>query len=111
MVNNISGLASLPQVRHLNAGLVLRTKPPSLAFTHLLHAQPSLPNEASNHRCLSHCISSSSAFAISSPRLRGLSASRSYQRRRSHFPIPTASTISFSSCFQLLICDSSRGGR
>nr|GLL37747.1 scarecrow-like protein 32 isoform X1 [Ipomoea trifida] len=31
MVNNLSGLASLPQVRHPTASLVLRTEPPSLA--------------------------------------------------------------------------------
>nr|AWW16515.1 stress responsive alpha-beta barrel domain protein [Ipomoea pes-caprae] len=39
MVNNLSGLASLPQVLHLTTGPVLRTESPSLAFTHLLHAR------------------------------------------------------------------------
>nr|GMC92607.1 stress-response A/B barrel domain-containing protein UP3-like [Ipomoea batatas]GMC99964.1 stress-response A/B barrel domain-containing protein UP3-like [Ipomoea batatas] len=39
MVNNLSGLASIPQVRHLTTGPVLRTESPSLAFTHLLHAR------------------------------------------------------------------------
>nr|GMD88357.1 hypothetical protein Iba_chr14cCG6260 [Ipomoea batatas] len=52
-------------VRHLTIDMVLHTKlPPSLAFTHLLHAQPPLPNEASNRRCLSHNISFSSLLII-----------------------------------------------
>lgn len=39
MVSNLAGLASLPQVRHLTTGPVLRTESPSLAFTHLLHSR------------------------------------------------------------------------
>lgn len=39
MVANLNGLTSLPQVLHLTAGAVLRTRSESFAFSHLLHSR------------------------------------------------------------------------
>ncbi|RAL51141.1 hypothetical protein DM860_005497 [Cuscuta australis] len=39
MLRNLYGLASLPQVRHLTTGPILRTQSPAPAFTHLFHSR------------------------------------------------------------------------
>lgn len=39
MIGNLNGLASLPQVAHIVAGALLRTRSTSLSFTHMLHSR------------------------------------------------------------------------